>query len=74
MPCAVYPGYYALRHPQPAELRELQKNILRPGEMLLAYAVMKESVILWLIGKERFEMFTLPLNEEQLAHCPRHPC
>ena len=61
---ARYPDYYALKYPRPATLSELQQTVLRPGELMLVYGVMKESTCLWVIGKEQFEFFTISTGEK----------
>jgi len=34
--------------------------------MMLLYAVFKSKTILWVIGKQYFKMFTLPVDEDSL--------
>ncbi|MEK8019150.1 MAG: CHAT domain-containing tetratricopeptide repeat protein [Candidatus Parabeggiatoa sp.] len=58
--------YYALKYPQPVELATLQNQVLQEGEMMLVYSVMKENTVLWVIGKQVFQMFTLPVDEKTL--------
>ncbi len=62
-----YPDYYALKYPQPAKPAELQAKVLKPGEILLVYAVMKDKTCLWVIGPESFRLQTLPRGEKDLA-------
>jgi tetratricopeptide (TPR) repeat protein len=62
-----YPDYYALKYPRPANLEELQTKVLKPGEVLLVYGVMKDKTCLWVIGKEAFRLQTLPIGESDLA-------
>ncbi len=62
-----YPDYYALKYPQPAQLDTLQKEVLRDGELMLVYAVMKDSTTLWAIAQQTFEMFDLSLGESALS-------
>ncbi len=62
-----YPDYFALKYPQPATLADLQGKVLKPGEILLVYAVMKEKTCLWVIGKGVFMLQTLPVGEQELA-------
>jgi len=61
-----YPDYYALKYPQPANLEQLQNQVLDSNELLLVYGVMKDSTVLWVIGKNTFQMFDLALTEESL--------
>jgi CHAT domain-containing protein len=62
-----YPKYYQLKYPKPASLVTLQQKVLQIGEMMLVYNVMKESTALWVIGKQQFQMFTLPVGGKTLS-------
>lgn len=62
-----YPDYHALKYPQPARPAELQAQVLKPGEVLLVYAVMKDKTCLWVVGKEIFRLQTLPIGEKDLV-------
>jgi len=61
-----HPKYHALKYPKPANLKTLQNQVLHQDEMMLVYNVMEENTILWVIGKHYFQMFTIPLLEQQL--------
>jgi len=61
-----YPDYYALKYPKPVKLDTLQKKVLQSDELMLVYGVMENSTTLWVIGKNTFEMFNLPLSESKL--------
>jgi len=61
-----YPDYYALKYPKPVQLNQLQKKVLKAGELLLVYGVMKDSTSLWVISQQTFQAFDLPLTEESL--------
>ena len=71
---AKYPKYYALKYPQPVDLATLQNQVLQKGEMILVYGVISSSkkpeieskTILWVISKQNFQMFTLPIDEDIL--------
>ena len=68
------PKYYALKYPQPVDLTTLQNQVLQQGEMMLVYGVLsgdkeegiESTTILWVIGKQHFQMFTLPVDEDTL--------
>jgi CHAT domain-containing protein/Tfp pilus assembly protein PilF len=62
-----YPDYYALKYPKPVKLDTLQKQVLQSDELMLIYGVMENSTTLWVIGKNTFEMFDLPLSESKLT-------
>jgi tetratricopeptide (TPR) repeat protein len=64
---AKHPDYYALKYPQPAKLAELQTQVLKPGEVMLVYGVMPDKTCQWVIGKEVFQLNTLPIGEKDLA-------
>jgi CHAT domain-containing protein len=64
---AKHPDYYALKYPQPASLADLQTKVLKPGEILLVYAVMQDKTCLWVIGKGVFRLQTVPVGEQDLA-------
>jgi tetratricopeptide (TPR) repeat protein len=61
-----YPAYYALKYPQPVDLATLQNQVLREGEMVLVYGVMEENTVLWIVGKQYFQMLNLDISEEEL--------
>jgi CHAT domain-containing protein/tetratricopeptide (TPR) repeat protein len=62
-----YPDYYALKYPQPAKLAELQTKVLKPGEVMLIYGVLKDKTCLWVISKEVCRLETLPVGEKDLS-------
>jgi len=71
---AEYPKYYALKYPQPVDLATLQNQVLQKGEMMLVYGVLSgneaenidSKTILWVIGKQDFQMFILSVDEKNL--------
>lgn len=63
-----FPDYHALRHPKPASVAELQEKVLRPGEFILVYGVLDKETVLWSLSHEHFELFSIPVNENDLAH------
>jgi tetratricopeptide (TPR) repeat protein len=62
-----YPDYYALKYPEPVSLVTLQNDVLQPDELMLVYGVMENSTSLWMIGKETFQLFNLPVTEDMLT-------
>lgn len=60
----LHPGYYALRYPNPVELKELQSKVLRSGEFMLIYNIMEENTCLWVIGKDQFAFYPLGISEK----------
>jgi CHAT domain-containing protein len=61
-----YPDYYSLKYPEPVSLKELQKDVLQADELMLIYNIRKEATDLWVVGKEHFALFTLPLTAAQM--------
>jgi CHAT domain-containing protein len=62
-----YPDYYALKYPKPVSLDTLQTEVLKPDELMLVYGVMENSTTLWVISKDTFQVFDLPLTEKRLT-------
>lgn len=66
---AQYPAYFALRHPQPLTARctraacssiaAFQQTVLRPGELMLVYDTLATHGALWLIDRDRVQLFPL---------------
>lgn len=74
-----YPDYYALRYPQPVNLKELQEQVLQPNEVVLVYNVIEknefipqddmffgETTLLWLVSKQHFQFFNLGIKPTEL--------
>jgi CHAT domain-containing protein len=54
-----YPAYYALTHPRPADPAALQ-SLLAPGQLMLVYSVLDDASALWVIDRQRVQLFSLP--------------
>lgn len=68
-----YPAYYALKYPQPVDLKHLQEAVLRPDELMLVYSVMDEAIFMWMIGREHFSVHRITetgkdLHEKVIAY------
>jgi CHAT domain-containing protein len=77
---AEYFKYYTLKYSQLVDLVTLQNHLLQEGEMILVYDVipkftstdeeiqtdLKSQTILWVIGKQYFQMFDLSVDEDTL--------
>lgn len=61
-----YPDYYALKYPEPTGLADLQKSVLKAGEMILAYNVMQDKTCLWAIGPDHFSMHVINSGSNEL--------
>jgi CHAT domain-containing protein len=55
-----YPAYYALLHPKPVALEDLQKSILNTDEAMLVYDVLAEKSVLFVVTRGRIAMIALP--------------
>ncbi len=76
-----YPAYDELRHPQPLVVQcrrspcptiaSFQQSVLRPGELVLAYAVLEGKSALWLIDRERVQLVPLAGSTEIAAAVTR---
>ncbi|MCZ6649312.1 MAG: CHAT domain-containing protein, partial [Acidobacteria bacterium] len=53
------PRYAGIVYPQPARLEEIQKDVLRPGEILLEYFLGEDEAWLWLVGRESAQVVPL---------------
>ncbi len=61
-----YPDYYALKYPRPAQLADLQQDVLQAGETILAYNVMKEKTCLWVVSRSHFSLHAIDAGEKTL--------
>ena len=58
------PRYAELRYPRPCTLAEAQREVLRPGELLLEYQLGKEESHLFIVSRGSFRMLSLPPRDE----------
>jgi len=61
-----YPDYYALKYPEPANLLDIQEKILKAGEIMLVYNVMRHTTCLWVISQDNFDFISIAVNESNL--------
>ena len=61
-----YPDYYALKFPKPVRLTDLQQNVLKPGETVLAYNVMEDQTCLWVVNKTHLSFHAIEVGEKAL--------
>ncbi|NOY68237.1 MAG: CHAT domain-containing protein [Deltaproteobacteria bacterium] len=61
-----YPDYYALKYPEPVDLADLQKSVLKTGEIILAYNVMQDKTCMWAIGSDYFSMHVINSGSDEL--------
>jgi tetratricopeptide (TPR) repeat protein/CHAT domain-containing protein len=48
-----YPAYYAVRHPEPIGVTDLQTRVLAHGEVILAYDELAEADVLFVISRDQ---------------------
>lgn len=52
--------------PQPVTVKQLQTELLRPGEVLLSFVVLPEQTVTLAVSRDRFVLQTLPLTANAL--------
>jgi tetratricopeptide (TPR) repeat protein len=63
---AKYPRYADLKRPKPLTVEELQK-ILKPDETVVSYAVGKDKMATFVIGKKSFKLIEIGTGREELS-------
>jgi CHAT domain-containing protein/tetratricopeptide (TPR) repeat protein len=58
-----YPRFYHLLHPDPLDVGTLQRSVLYPNEVVLAYDVLADRTLLWVLGRSHFRTVSLPGRE-----------
>ena len=54
------PAYAAIIQPAPLSLQQMRQTVLDDQSILLQYSVGKQQSYLWAVGKQQFEVYTLP--------------
>ncbi len=62
-----YPRYMELTQPKPVTVEELQKRLLRPGEALLTYALLKDKTAVFAVTRTHFRLAVVPQSRNQIA-------
>ena len=65
-----FPEYAELASPRPIPLEEIQK-LLAPREALLTYVVDDDKTFLWVVRKDRADMFRLDIGQKALDEAVR---
>ena len=65
-----FPEYAELSSPRPIPLEEIQK-LLAPREALLTYVVDDDETFLWVVRKDRADMFRLDIGQKALDEAVR---
>lgn len=61
-----YPRYMELDDPRPVSVDELQRNVLRPGEHLLAYFRLKNQLLIFMVAPDEFRLVRVPVERKEL--------
>ncbi len=62
-----YPRYMELTQPKPVTVEDLQKRLLRPGEALLTYALLKDKTAIFAVTRTDFRLSIVPQSRDQVA-------
>lgn len=62
-----YPRYMELTQPKPVTVEDLQKRLLRPGEALLAYTLLKDKIAVFAVTSAQFRLSLVPQSREQIG-------
>ncbi len=54
------PRYAEVLYPEPLSCTEVCRDVLRPGEIMLEYALGEESSYLWVLSRDKVSMVALP--------------
>jgi len=61
-----YPRYMELEEPRPVAVNDLQRNMLRPNETLLAYFRLQHQLLIFLVSRDAFQLVRVPVEREEL--------
>lgn len=64
---ARYPRIMDLSQPRPVSVNLLQQQVLRENEALLSYALLPDRTLAFVVSRQRFQLFTLPLGRDAVA-------
>jgi len=62
-----YPSYAQLNYPRPVALNLVQKELLTPGKVALAYYLGKEQSFVLVITKDKIDLKPLKANSEEIS-------
>lgn len=62
-----YPRYMELIQPKPVTVEDLQKRLLRPGEALLTYSLLKDKTAIFAVTRTEFRLAVVPQSRDQIA-------
>ncbi len=62
-----YPRYMELTQPKPVTVEDLQQRLLRPGEALLTYVLLKDKTAVFAVTRAGFRLAVVPQSRNQVA-------
>ena len=60
------PLYASVQYPEPITVEVMQKNVLKPREILISYFVSKKKTYAFVLSKENFQVVPLNISESQI--------
>jgi len=63
-----YPHYYQLINPRILTADEIQRQVLRPHQVLIEYVVGHQQVFRWVVTREKIDFSTLSITTEELKN------
>ncbi|OQA33364.1 MAG: CHAT domain protein [Betaproteobacteria bacterium ADurb.Bin341] len=64
---AKYPRYMELMQPRPVTVEQLQKRLLKPGETLVTYFLLRKEALAFVVSRDRFQVIRLPVSRPEIA-------
>ena len=62
-----YPRFMELTNPRAVTVDELQKNLLREGEVLVSYALLPNDAIIFAVTRDKFQMAVTRVSRDELT-------
>jgi CHAT domain-containing protein/predicted negative regulator of RcsB-dependent stress response len=62
------PLYASVRYPEPVSVQDLQKNVLKKGEILVRYFISPKKLYVFLISKKSFKVVPIKIEEKKIKN------
>ena len=62
-----YPRFMELANPRPVTVEDLQKRLLKPGEVLLSYVLLPQELVIFAVTRDQFRMVVSGVRRAALA-------
>jgi CHAT domain-containing protein/Tfp pilus assembly protein PilF len=62
-----YPRFMELTNPRPVTADELQKTLLREGEVLITYALLPNQAVIFAVARDKFQMAVSRVSRDDLT-------